>query len=287
MQGWIKLHRDLLDKPIWIESTLEQKTILITLLMLASHKENKWEWQGKLYNIEPGQFITSLESIAEKCGKGVSIQNVRTALKRFEKYEFLTNKSTNKNRLITIVNWGVYQGNEEELTNKLTGNQQATNKQLTTIKNVKNEKNVKEKDYTSKIKDLFPVFSSIPNFIELNKQYWDVVRETRATGKISPSVIYRTMEKWQRFDPVIVHYALKTHIEAHEGKKEEYTIGIMRGTTKEEAQDRLNRKKNPSSKQASQQLDPRDIEIAANKWVAAGNDPKDFNWETGHGIIKE
>lgn len=153
--GWIKLHRELTEKAIWKESTPEQKTILITLLMMANHKEKEWEWKGEKFKAEPGQFVTSLPSIVEKCGKGITTQNVRTALKRFEKYEFLTDESTNRNRLITIVNWGIYQASEEEdnsQTNRqLTGNQQATNRQLTANKNVKNVKNEKKKE-SSKLK---------------------------------------------------------------------------------------------------------------------------------------
>lgn len=136
--GWIKLYRQLLEKPIWQESTPEQKVILITLLSMANHEEREWEWQGEPYKASPGQFVTSLESIRKKCGKGISLQNVRTALKRFERYEFLTNEPTNKNRLITIVNWEVYQSKDNELTKESTSNQQATNKQLTTNKNDKN-----------------------------------------------------------------------------------------------------------------------------------------------------
>jgi len=110
MQGWIKLHRCLMHKPIWQESTPEQKVILTTLLMMANHQGREWEWKGERFQADPGQLVTSLESIADKCGKGITLQNVRTAVKRFEKYEFLTNESTNRNRLITIVNWGSYQG---------------------------------------------------------------------------------------------------------------------------------------------------------------------------------
>ncbi len=33
-------------------------------------------------------IVTSLESIKRKCGKGISMQNVRTALKRFENTNF-------------------------------------------------------------------------------------------------------------------------------------------------------------------------------------------------------
>lgn len=148
MQGWICLHREIVDKAIWTESTPEQKAILITLLILANHKEKEWEWQGEKYKAKAGQFVTSLKSIADKSGKGVSIQNVRTAIARFEKYEFLTSESTNKNRLITLVNWDLYQVQE----NNQQANQQAPNKQLTTNNNDNNDNNKKN---TSKIDEDF------------------------------------------------------------------------------------------------------------------------------------
>ncbi|MEQ7215586.1 hypothetical protein ABQD61_06840 [Enterococcus asini] len=155
MDGWITLHRKLLDKPIWHESTPEQKVILITLMLMANHKEKQWEWQGRPYKAKPGQFVTSINSIVERCGKGVSAQNVRTALKRFEKYEFLTNQSTKQNRLITIVNWGFYQDMEQP-TNKatnsqLTDDQQTANRQLTTNNNVNNATK-KQDNKTSSLK---------------------------------------------------------------------------------------------------------------------------------------
>ena len=144
MDGWITLHRKLLDKPIWHESTPEQKVILITLMLMANHKEKQWEWQGRPYKAKPGQFVTSINSIVERCGKGVSAQNVRTALKRFEKYEFLTNQSTKQNRLITIVNWGFYQDMEQptnKATNRqLTDDQQTANSQLTTNNIIKHHR---------------------------------------------------------------------------------------------------------------------------------------------------
>ena len=158
-KGWIKLHRELTDKAIWLDSTPEQKTILITLLIMANHEENEWEWKGEKCKVGKGQFITSLESITKKCGKGVSVQNVRTALKRFEKYEFLTNESTNKNRLITIVNWVSYQGNEENQQ----ANQQAANKQLTTNKNERTKKNINIVDS----KENLTVHKEIINYLNL------------------------------------------------------------------------------------------------------------------------
>jgi len=136
--GWIKLYRELLEKPIWKTSTVEQKVILITLLLMASHKENKWEWQNRPFLVKSGQFVTSLESIASQAGRGVSVQNVRTSIKRFEAFQFLTNESTKSGRLITILNWDSYQAQEIKSTDELTVDQQTPNKGLTPIKNVKN-----------------------------------------------------------------------------------------------------------------------------------------------------
>ena len=145
--GWIKLHRALLDKTIWINSTPEQKTILVTLLLMANHEPNQWEWKGKKYTVKSGEFITSLEKIVAKCGKGITTQNVRSALKRFEKLQFLTNESTKQNRLIKIANWSLYQDEENQpnkATNKqVTNDQQRPNKEVTTNKNDKNDKNDK------------------------------------------------------------------------------------------------------------------------------------------------
>lgn len=161
-EGWIKLHRCLFEKAIWQNSTPEHKVILITLLGMANHSGREWEWKGKQFKAEPGMLVTSLESISTKCGKGISIQNVRSALKKFENYEFLTQEVTKTGRLINIVNWGSYQGNNEEgnkqpnkqvtndqqSTNKeVTKSQQTANKEVTTNKNdknIKNENNDKE-----------------------------------------------------------------------------------------------------------------------------------------------
>ena len=155
-EGWIKLHRCLFNKAIWQNSTPEQKVILITLLGMANHKGKEWEWKGKQFKAEPGMLVTSLDSICTRCGKGISVQNVRSALNKFEKYEFLTQEVTKTGRLINIVNWGIYQGgfeegnkdtnkevtNDQQSTNKeVTKNQQTGNKEVTTNKNDKNINN--------------------------------------------------------------------------------------------------------------------------------------------------
>ena len=78
----------------------------------------EWEWQGQKFSVQPGQTITSLQHIAERCGKGVNAGNVRGALDRFVKLGFLANESTKTGRLLTVVNWGAYQRSEERRVGK-------------------------------------------------------------------------------------------------------------------------------------------------------------------------
>ena len=175
--GWIKLYRELTDKPIWGRSSPEHKVILITLLMMANHAHNEWEWKGKRFICEPGQMITSLDQIAKTAGKGISVQNIRTALDRFERYNFLTNESTKTGRLITICNWATYQQNEnttnKDANKELTKSQQRANKELTSNKNDKNDKNEnKERETrTQQPKSTNPDYIKFNNWIQEKAPY--------------------------------------------------------------------------------------------------------------------
>lgn len=169
--GYIGLHRCLLDKPIWFNSTPEQKVILITLLLMANHKKSEWEWKGQKFKARPGQFVTSLESIVKKSGNGISIQNARSALVRFEKLEFLTNESTKTGRLVTIVNWELYQEYKNEInkdTNReVTKRSQRSNKEVTPNNNNNNNNN----DNNNYIYSVNPELEqTILDFIEMRKK---------------------------------------------------------------------------------------------------------------------
>lgn len=100
--GWVKMHRELLEKGIWQCSTPEQKIVLIVLLLSVNVETKSWNWNGQVMECQPGQLITSLQKLAEKCGNGVSVQTIRSALTKFEKFGFLTNESTKHGRLITL-----------------------------------------------------------------------------------------------------------------------------------------------------------------------------------------
>lgn len=154
-EGWFKIYRCLFKKVIWLKSTPEQKVILITLLGMANHEECEWEWNGKQFKVKAGEFITSSSSIMNKSGLGISRQNVRTALAKFQKHEFLTYVSTKEGIIVSIVNWGLYQGEKteinQEFNQEVTKASPRTNQGLTTNKNDKNYKNDKNINNISKM----------------------------------------------------------------------------------------------------------------------------------------
>lgn len=119
--------------------------------------------------------------------------------------------------------------------------QNVSNKNKENKENEENE-NKEIKDYVPQIKNLLQRYPS--SFSELNKAYWNLIRETRVTNKIQESVILKTMEEWTNYSANVVEYALKRHLEIDDKNKDEkYTIGIMRKTTNEEALDKLSRMK--------------------------------------------
>jgi hypothetical protein len=136
-EGWIKLYRKISHSPMYKALNSKQRDVMIQCLILANHKQREWQWGADVFECQPGQFITSINSLQERCAKDVSIQNIRKALEILEKWQFLTDKSTNTGRLITICNWDIYQGVDFE---EQQSNQQTANKQLTPNKNVKNVK---------------------------------------------------------------------------------------------------------------------------------------------------
>lgn len=140
-QGWIKLHRKLLDNPISKKPTTVW--FFIYCLLKANREDKKIIWNGKEIVIARGSFVSGLKTMSAE--SGISIQSIRTAYVTLKSTNTLTIKTTTKYSVITILNYSQYQ----QPTNKLTNKQQTTNKQLTTNNKYKNEKN-KEKNYIKK-----------------------------------------------------------------------------------------------------------------------------------------
>lgn len=138
MEGWIKIHRQLVNWE-WY-SDINTKVMFLHLLFTVNHEAKKWRG----LTINPGQIITSISGLAQQTG--LTVQNVRTSIDKLKSTNELTIKTTNKYTLLTITCWDKYQTTNKQTNKQLTNDQQTTNKRLTTTKECKNEKNEKNEE---------------------------------------------------------------------------------------------------------------------------------------------
>jgi hypothetical protein len=128
------MHRKFLDWE-WFNKS-ESVHLFLYMLLKANHKDG--QWQG--IDIKRGQFISSLGNISN--ATGISIQTIRTILKKLEKTNEIKVKSTSQYTIVTICKYECYQDENENTNKPLTSNQQTTNKPSTTNKNEKNERSI-------------------------------------------------------------------------------------------------------------------------------------------------
>lgn len=140
--GWIKLHRKLLENPIMQRPNY--LALWIHLLLMTNHKENKFIWNGKVMIIREGQLITGRKELSIKTG--IPEGSIDRLLNFFENEHQIEQQKTTKFRLITVLNWKKYQEVIITSNNKRTTNEQQTN----TNNNIKNDKKVISKEITRK-----------------------------------------------------------------------------------------------------------------------------------------
>lgn len=146
---FIKLYRKMLRWE-WFTDPITCH-FFVYCLIKANWKDGSW--RGIAY--KRGQFITSLNSLSKETG--LSLQQVRTAIKHLELTNELTSFPHSNYRLITVLNYDSYQGNQQSkqqgsnnLSNKET-NKESTNDQQTANNRYKNNKEYKEdkEEYTA------------------------------------------------------------------------------------------------------------------------------------------
>lgn len=137
-EGWIKLHRCLLDNPI-VSKDGDHIAVWVYLLLNATHKNYPALFKGKKIELKPGQLITGRRSIASALC--INESKVRRILEDFESDQQIDRQRSNQKSLISIVNWTKYQSCDQQNEQQLTSQRPTTDQPVTTNKNVKNVKN--------------------------------------------------------------------------------------------------------------------------------------------------
>ena len=142
MQGWISLHRKLVEWEWYSDANTMR--LFVHCLLKANHADKKWRG----IDISRGQFLTSIDSLSKELR--LSNQKIRTSISKLKSTGEITIKTTSKYSMISITCYDSYQGDNKQDSNSITNKQQTNSKQITTTNN---DNNVNNENNDNKTKD--------------------------------------------------------------------------------------------------------------------------------------
>lgn len=148
--GWIKLHRSLLDSPIFKgRKPLCDVAAWTVILLQVNHSTAKFLIGGHEITCNAGESLNSLETWARLFRWDKS--KVRRFFKMLQDANMIETKSESKTTRLTVCNWASYQHDRHETDTKPTPQRHETDTKPTpnnNDKNIKNDNNEKNQQAT-------------------------------------------------------------------------------------------------------------------------------------------
>ena len=144
----LKCYRKILDNPI--SKKPSWAWLWVVILLKVNHTNSEFIFNGSKECVKRGEFITGRKQLS--IDTGISESTVENILKYLESEHQIEQQKTSKFRRIKVINYDMYQNNEQhfeqQIDNKLTTNKQ----QIDTNNNDNkedNEKNEEEENSTN------------------------------------------------------------------------------------------------------------------------------------------
>jgi hypothetical protein len=173
-RGYIKVWRKIIEAG-WLQNH-KLCAFWLWCLLKASHKEYDLVVGCQQVHLMPGSFVFGRKAASKELR--MSEQQIRTLLDFLKTSQNITIKTTNKFSIISIVNWDIYQTEENEINQQ--SNQPLTNNQPTTNhkQECKEYKNINNNIYSD---DFLKFYSLYPNKKEKPAAYksWQKLSKTR------------------------------------------------------------------------------------------------------------
>ena len=165
-QGYIKLHRKILENPICMKDA-DHFALWTYILLQCTHTEVSMIFDGKKITLLPGQFITGRDKISKDLK--INRSKVERILKRFcsKSEQQLEQQTTRHGRLITVLNWDAYQTSEQQNGQQVSNKRATSEQQVSTNKNDNNVKNDNNINNINNPKPTVSVSASYKAFVDL------------------------------------------------------------------------------------------------------------------------
>ena len=108
--GWMKLHRTLLEKPVFEDAYTLQ--VLIYCLLKATYKEMTVKVGNQVIDLQPGQLLYGRKQVSQRLGMGEG--KLRGIMEYLVQNGTVAIESRSRYSIVTIVNWEQYQKGEGE-----------------------------------------------------------------------------------------------------------------------------------------------------------------------------
>lgn len=167
-RGWVKIYRKEVDWE-WYKEPLTAH-LFNHLVLMANRKDGKWRG----ITVPRGCLITTFRGLAGQTG--LTLQQVRTSIKRLISTHDITQESTKEYTLLKVENYDIYQCDDTGSNTQATHDQHTANTQATLNKNVRSRE---VKNSTKTIVEFGPAVEVISYW---NEQYGKTFRsDTKQT----------------------------------------------------------------------------------------------------------
>lgn len=116
MEGWIKLHRSIIDSAVFSDSDVLK--VWLWLLCSVAYDDHDVVYLGKVIPLKQGQIITGRQKLSQQIG--MSEGKIYRAINILKNLGNITVKSNNRYSIITIENWAKYQNDFPKFTIDIT-----------------------------------------------------------------------------------------------------------------------------------------------------------------------
>lgn len=231
-QGWVSIHRSVLDNFVWRDRPFNMGAAWIDLILMANHEEKKMPLDGHLFIIKRGQTFTSVRSLADRWGwSKVKVSRFLTLL---EEDEMVKLERSKNGTLLTLVNYDNFQDCRDDKKTP-SGHQTDTKRTISGRNNNDNNENNENND--NNITPLPPSKGErtqryFPNDELLEKTFSDF-REMRKKIKapMTDRAIELMVNKINKHDPDVAVKMLEQSIVR--GWKDIYELKDDKGTSKD------------------------------------------------------
>lgn len=163
MEGWVKIHRCLVNSDIWNCEPFSRGQAWIDLIILANHKESFFYKRGNKIVVNRGQVGRSEVELSDRWKwSRTKVRKFLEDLKKEQQIEIVKSRIT---QVLTIVNYDAYQEKEQQTEQQKDSKKTAKVQQKDIYKNDKNEKNVNN-DKKEEKEDT-PFFEVFEHFVKV------------------------------------------------------------------------------------------------------------------------